>query len=183
MSQKIVGITGRKFNGKDTLGKYFIDELGYKKLAFADSLKEGCRCIFGFTDEQLYGEKKEEIDEFWKATPRKVLQFVGTELFRNQLAEIMPHLGHDIWVEVVRKKILDNPDTNFVITDVRFPNECEIIKKMGGIIIRVNRDSVNTTVDLHQSEIEIEKLDVDTVIQNDGSIDDLYVKLRAYLTS
>jgi len=180
MVGRIVGITGRKFNGKDTLGKYFIN-LGYEKLAFADALKEACRCIFGFNDEQLYGEKKEEEDEFWKVTPRTVLQFVGTELLRNQLSTIMPELGHDIWVEVIKKKILDNPDKRFVITDVRFPNECELIKKLGGTLIRVTRKSANTKIDVHESELEIEKLNVDININNDESIDQLYKNINIAL--
>ena len=176
MVSSVVGITGRKFNGKDTLGKYFIENMGYEKLAFADALKDACRCVFGFTDEQLYGDKKEEVDEFWKVTPRKVLQFVGTELFRNQLSTIMPELGNDIWVAVIKKKILDNPDKKFVITDVRFPNECELIKKLGGIVIRVNRNSVNNEIDPHSSELAIEKLDVDFEIENNGTIKELYEK-------
>jgi hypothetical protein len=181
MVSRVVGITGRKFNGKDTLGKYFIENMGYEKLAFADALKDACKCIFGFSDEQLYGDKKEEVDECWKVSPRKVLQFVGTELFRNQLSTIMPEIGNDIWVAVIKKKILDNPSKKFVITDVRFPNECELIKKLGGTIIRVNRSSVNTEVDVHASEIAIEKLEVDFQMENDGTIEELYEKFSKLL--
>ena len=37
-----------------------------------------------------------------------------------------------VWVSFVKKKIIDNPDKNFVIPDVRFENEVEVIKGMGG---------------------------------------------------
>lgn len=174
MAVKLIGITGRKFNGKDTLGKYFVEKMGFTRLAFADALKDACKCIFNFNDDQLYGEKKETEDPFWKVTPRKVLQFVGTELFRNKLVEIMPDLGENIWVEVLRKKILDNPDKCFVITDVRFPNECEMIKNMGGIVIRVKRDCMNKETDLHSSELEIEKLSVNFEIENNGTVEEMY---------
>jgi hypothetical protein len=175
---KVVGITGRKGNGKDTLGNYLVKNYDYKRIAFADALKDACRCIFGFSDEQLYGGLKEEIDEFWQTSPRKVLQFVGTDLFRDHLAEIMPWINQNIWVEVVKKKILDewktNPDARFVITDVRFPNEINLVKELGGISIRVSRPSVNTATDPHSSEIQIETLPVNFDVLNEGSLEDLY---------
>ena len=68
MNKSIIGITGKKFNGKDTGAIYLINNYGYERLAFADALKEACKCIFGFTNEQLYGNKKEDIDEYWYNT-------------------------------------------------------------------------------------------------------------------
>ncbi len=175
---QVLGVTGHKYNGKDTLGNYFVEKYGYKRLAFADSLKDGCREIFGFSDEQLYGNKKEIIDEYWGVTPRTVLQYVGTDLFREQLGNIIPKIGKNIWLKVVEKKILDelklNPNARFVVTDVRFPNECQMIKDLGGIVIRVKRDCVNNVADFHISELEIEKLDVNIELQNNGSKDELF---------
>lgn len=175
---QVIGVTGRKFNGKDTLGNYFVEKYGYKRLAFADALKNGCREIFGFTNEQLYGDQKETFDEYWDTTPRTVLQYVGTDLFREQLCTIMPKVGKNIWLKVVEKKILDelkiNPNARFVITDVRFQNECQMIKNMGGIVIRVKRDSVNNVVDCHCSELEIEKLNVNVELPNNGTKQELF---------
>jgi hypothetical protein len=174
----IIGITGRKFNGKDTLGLYLIEKYSYNRLGFADSLKEACKCIFTFTDEQLYGNEKEIEDSYWKVTPRKIFQYIGTELFRNQLHVIMPDVKENIWVEVVKKQILDkikqNSNTKIVITDVRFQNEVDMIHELGGIIIKVNRKSVNNNIDTHSSELEIDKLNIDIVLDNDNTIEDLY---------
>jgi len=142
----LIGITGRKFHGKDTLVNRLVQRFGYKKFAFADPLKEACRIIFGFNHEQLYGNKKEEKDVFWNITPRKIFQFVGTDLFRDQAKNIIPNIGEDLWIEVIRKKILDewkeNPNQHIVITDVRFPNEADMIHQMNGIIVRVKRDKM-----------------------------------------
>lgn len=175
---KLIGITGRKFNGKDTLGNYYVEKYGYIRLAFADALKKGCAEIFGFSDEQLYGNLKETADDFWKITPRTVLQYVGTDLFREQLNVIMPEIGQNIWTKVVEKKISDirkvNPNACFVITDVRFPNECDLVRKLGGVVVRVKRDSVNNTIDTHQSEIEIENLQVHFEIKNNGEKSELF---------
>lgn len=179
----VIGITGRKYNGKDTVGNWLGLHHGYKRIAFADALKDACRCIFGFTDEQLYGSLKETPDAFWKASPRTILQYVGTNLLRDQLAQIIPHIGNDIWVNVVMKQMLDawktNPEQKFVITDVRFENEVKLISDLGGIMIRVKRDAINTTVDMHISELNIEKLKVDHEILNDGTVADLYEKIKS----
>lgn len=175
---KLIGITGKKFSGKDTLGKNFVEAHCFKRLAFADALKSACKSIFGFTDEQLYGNEKEIEDSFWKTTPRAVLQYVGTELFRNQLNVIMPHVKNNIWVDVVKKQILDvwkvNPHACFVITDVRFPNEIAMIKELGGCMIRVKREKVANECDSHSSEAGIDDLVVDMEVLNNGTIEELY---------
>ncbi len=184
-SHQLIGITGLKRSGKDTLGSNFVEKYGYKRLAFADALKDGCKEIFGFTDDQLYGDKKETIDEYWGVTPRTVLQYVGTDLFRDQLGLIIPKIGKNIWLKVVEKKILDewknNPATRFVITDVRFSNECQMVKELGGIVIRVKRDSVNNSTDCHSSELEIEKLDVTVEIPNNDTKDELFMLATQFL--
>lgn len=187
MYPQIIGITGRKSNGKDTLGSYLVENHGYKRIAFADALKDASKCIFSLNDEQLYGNSKEKIDEFWQVTPRQILQFVGTDLFRNHLAELIPWVSNDIWVQVVKKKIQDelknDPHTKFVITDVRFQNEIDLVKSFNGLTVRVERKSANTTIDLHQSELEIETLCVDLVITNDDTIENLCVNFTNMLYS
>jgi hypothetical protein len=97
----------------------------------------------------------------------------------------MPHIGKNIWIEVVKRKILKEleKNKNIVITDVRFPNELELIKTFGGIIIRVTRDSVNTQLDVHESEKLIETLQVDYDIQNNGTIEELYKKISELVVS
>jgi hypothetical protein len=157
---KIIGITGKKYSGKDTLGSYFVEKHNYVQIAYADALKDAVKCIFDFDDEQLYGSKKEEIDEFWKITPRQVLQFVGTDLFRNNMKNLIPHIDNNIWIYVVKRKILNimkkNPDVCFVITDARFQNEINMVKELGGIVIKVTRDNINNN-DSHESESLIQK--------------------------
>lgn len=181
ISARVVGITGKKGNGKDTVGEHLVKKHGYVRIAFADALKDACRCIFGFTEEQLYGGLKEEVDEFWQTSPRIILQFVGTELFRDKMLEIMPWINKNIWVEVVKKKMTDiwktNPNAKFVITDVRFPNEMDMIKSFNGVTIRVNRPNVNNIVDPHPSEILIDTLPVMFEIENIETLNELYSKV------
>ena len=122
--------------------------------------------------------QKEVLDDFWKTSPRTVLQYLGTELFREQMDKIIPHIGKNIWIEVVKRKLLDswkkNPDMKFVITDVRFQNELDFIKEMGGITIKVVRDSANNNDDCHPSEMELDNLVTDHNISNNGTLDELF---------
>jgi hypothetical protein len=181
MLPKIIGISGKKFNGKDTIGDYLVKKYGYTRIGFADALKEACRCIFGFDEEQLYGNKKETIDDFWKVTPRAILQYVGTDMFRDNIEKIIPHVKKDIWLRVIEKKINNileiNPDSKFVITDLRFENESQFINKLGGIKIRVTRqinNDKNNLYSFHDSEKEIDKLSVNYDMSNDGTLNELY---------
>ena len=179
----IVGITGKKFNGKDTLGNHLVSKYGYIRIAFADPLKEVLKTVFNFNDAQLYGESKETIDEYWKVTPRTVMQYVGTDMFRNQMGKIIPNIGTNIWIEVIKRKILDiwktNPTQKIVLTDLRFPNEINLIKELGGIIIRVKRNidkSEDEFVVIHESETYIDMFDVDYDFENNKNKDMLYEK-------
>ena len=66
----IIGISGKKRSGKDTVADFLIQEYGFIKYGFADPIKQIAKIIFGFNEEQLYGDKKEEIDKIWKIKPR-----------------------------------------------------------------------------------------------------------------
>ena len=180
---KVIGITGQKFSGKDTLGDYFVNELGYTRIAFADALKEAVKCIFDFDDEQLYGSKKEIPDDYWNFSARQALQFVGTDLFRNQISTLSPHIEKNIWVHVVKRKILNriekDPHAKFVITDARFPNEIDMVKELGGIVIKLRRNNNNT--DTHESEALIESLYCDYDISNNDTKENLYMTIKEQL--
>jgi hypothetical protein len=175
----VIGITGRKRSGKDTVGKYLVDNHRFIRVAYADALKEACKIIFGFSDEQVYGDDLKEVeDEYWKHSPREVLQKVGTELFRERLPEICANISNDIWIRSVDRQIQHlrkQGHTRFVVTDARFPNELDFITKYKGVTWKIQRPSiiVNTS-DVHASETMIDELKCDTDIVNDRSHNDLY---------
>lgn len=81
-------------------------------------------------------------------SPRFVLQWWGTEYRRMRYRD-------DYWREQVRQVILANPDINFIITDVRFPDEGSMLKGMGGTVSRVVRPGLAGSNDpalMHSSE-------------------------------
>lgn len=158
----IVGIAGKAHHGKDTLGRTFVRN-GYTRLAFADALKDACKIIFGFTAAELDDAKKEEVDPFWGMTRRSILQRVGTDCFRD-------HFSEDIWVKVVERKIRDmlskDPNARIVITDVRFQNEADMIRRLGGVVLKVVRytNAHKKTASQHASETQ--DIVCDRVIDN-----------------
>ena len=114
---------------------------------------------------------------------RDFLQKLGTDGLRDGLHE-------NVWVNALManyKPIDYNDDVqpelpNWIITDTRFPNEAEAIKKAGGIIIRINRIGVKPIND-HPSEVSLDKWDFDHIITNDGSLEDLERKIKNVLQS
>lgn len=182
MNQNLIGITGYKRSGKDTAGEYFIKQ-GYIKYAFAGPLKKACQEIFMFTDEQTEGKDKEKYDDRWNISARKVFQRFGTEIFRENLADFYPEMEKikenfwtyrfKIWYE---NQLEINKDVKIVVTDVRFDNEANIIKELGGIIIKVERKN-KKNLDQHKSETSIEKIKCDYLVKNDSNIENYYKKL------
>ena len=181
----LIGISGIKKSGKDTSANFLIERYGLVKKSFAEPLKKACKELFYLSDTQLYGsqEEKEAPDEIWfGCSARKILQFVGTDLLRDQLNKIMPELGEDIFVynfKLWYENELKNKNTpHIIISDVRFQNEVDYIKKLGGIIIRINRPEVESN-DMHPSEIQIKNLiGVDYDVDNSNTLNMLYQEIN-----
>lgn len=178
---RIIGVAGKKYSGKDTVGNYLVKYHGYRKIAFADALKRICKLLFDFTDEQLNTDLKDSVEERWDKTPREILQFVGTELLRDMLGNFVPKLGKSIWIDIVRRQIMNSAD-KIVITDVRFENEMNLVHELGGIVFLVERDTNYS--DSHVSEQNINILkellnENDKIIHNNGTLDELYQQIES----
>jgi len=200
----IIGITGLKRSGKDTIADYIKDKYNYKKMALADSLKKACQEIFLFDDDQLWGDKKDLIDARYNTTPRKILQVVGSELFQFDIYNYIPEISKAVplrmlWVNRVLLEIYkmqnkapihstekmyqgyfgEDKELDIVISDVRFPHEALAIQKFNGIVIKVIRNGLK--VDDHISEKSVDDIQCEYTIINDGTIKDLYNKVNHVL--
>jgi hypothetical protein len=174
----VIGMIGKAGSGKDTVADYVTSKYGFNKLAFADPLKKAVQIIFDIDDEHMFDRAlREETLENWAPwSTRKLLQFVGTDLMRDQIDK-------NIWVKnaVSRVKRLSRA----IISDVRFPNEVDDVKAMleghaQMVFIRVTRpdhEDAQGGIKDHASESHIDDLDADIDILNDGTLEDLYMKV------
>jgi len=181
INKMIFGILGKKGHGKDTVSDYLVENYGFEKEALATPLKNACREIFNFTDEQLYTNLKEEVDPYWGIKPRIILQWLGTDVLRKEINKIIPGIDDNIWINSLilkyKNKQKDNPNLDMVVSDCRFPNEIRELHKLGCIIIKINRPSLVNN-DEHESEKNIDLIkDYDYEIINDGTLDELYDKI------
>lgn len=157
--------------GKDTAADYLVERYGFTKIAFAGPLKEAAKIIYGLTDEQLYGDKKEVVDEFWGETPRQILQVAGTNALRT-------HHRQDIWVMATKKKIIVDPNRNWVISDARFINEADMVKSLSGYAVRIDANfpgQQHIKTGEHISEVEmLDYTNWDWVLQNNSTLEQFY---------
>jgi hypothetical protein len=168
-SLKIIGICGQKFNGKDTIADYLVSNYGFTKISLGDPVKHALQEIFCFSYEQLWGVQKEITDSFWKVTPREMMQYFGTECLRIKFGTDYPHIGNNIWVLALHRKIdelISKGITKIVVPDLRFPNEEKPIRDFGGCVLKVIRKKL-VSGDSHASENSLEHINVDHVIYNE----------------
>lgn len=194
----LLGICGFKGSGKDTLGDYLVKNKGFIKFSFASVLKDITAVLFNWDRNMLEGntkesrEEREKEDKWWseklgfKVTPRIMLQKIGTEIMRN-------NLHADIWKIIVERKIVENKDKNIVITDCRFVNELDMIKKYNGKVIHIYRSlpdwykeykntNNNSPINgIHQSELNWIKYDFDIELDNSGLLEELYNNINKYI--
>lgn len=107
-------------------------------------------------------------------SPRFILQFWGTEYRRRGVPGLCE--GADsYWLDKVKAVIVDNPDTSFVVTDVRFRNEFNFVREIGGMLARVRRPELEAREALeraksgraaHGSETELLDANVDVDLNN-----------------
>ena len=169
----IIGIVGKKRSGKDTIADHLCEKHRFRKYSLALPMKIACKEIFLFDDSQMWGDKKEVIDERYGVTPRKILQVFGTELFQYDIYNHIPELENrfKLWHKE------NNITQSIVLSDIRFPHESNVIKELGGILIKVERETGLET-DSHASELEMESIIPDFVIDNNGTIEELKNKIN-----
>lgn len=174
----IIGIAGYKGSGKDTAGSVLIDKYGFEKISFAAPMKDLVAQMFNIDRFMLEGSdcKMRALREDPKfgaygMSGRKLLQEIGTGL--------RDIVSPNIWVDMALKNCID--DENYVITDVRFPNEVEAIHNKGGFVIGIKRPGFNG--DGHISEHSLDDIALPYIINNDESIDILKVKMDTLINA
>jgi hypothetical protein len=209
----IIGVCGFIGSGKDTIADYLVNIYEFRRESFANSLKDAVAQVFGWDRTMLEGRTKqarewrEQVDPWWakrlnmpNLTPRLMLQLWGTEVCRRGF-------HNDIWIAALENKLRNSQD-NIVISDCRFPNEIKSIKESGGIVVRVMRGPEpkwlihaknfmagdrnmgwalgqrNLEFDnIHASEYSWVNTKFDAVLDNNGSMDDLFKQINDLASS
>lgn len=177
--KKWVGLYGRAQAGKDTVAGLMKDIAGFRRVAFADPLREMALDIDPLVGQDVHLREIVLVHgwEDAKKHPevRRFLQRLGTDGVRK-------HIDQDWWVKAGIQAGLDKSlsrgrnrqkaESRVVFTDVRYPNEADAIRDQGGYIVKVVRDGDNPAVG-HISESSMTTVEPDYVLDNNGSIDDL----------
>ena len=201
----IIGICGFISSGKDTAANYLVGWHGFRRDSFAGALKDAVAHVFGWDRELLEGLTtearawREQVDPWWAErlgmphlTPRWVLQYWGTEVCRQGFHD-------DIWIAALENRLRQRTG-HTVISDVRFPNEVAAIRNAGGRIVWIRRGAdpewcttliemrQNSTLgictdymqqfNVHASEWAWVGTKFDSVVDNNGSVEQLYDSLK-----
>lgn len=166
----IYGIAGEKFSGKDTIAEAIIARyaragMKAKKVPFAEPLKQAVCAMFGWDRSRLEDHAfKETPEPITGKTPRYIMQAMGTEFGREIL--------HDqVWIRLAGAEVQRCIDAGIVpiLTDVRFVNESDYVRSVGGKIIHVINPETVTRTDGHASENGVPKMVGDASFINEKS--------------
>lgn len=139
MPKVVIGLAGRKGSGKSAVASLLVKELGAVRSSFGDPLKHMLKTL-GLTDAQLWGDLKEVPDDdlLNGKTPRHAMQTLGTQWGRH-------HISPNLWASAWKKKAMIDKPTVTVLDDVRFDNEVEAIRSLGGIVLGLEREAPSFT--------------------------------------
>lgn len=185
----IIGISGKAGSGKDTAAKmlevlYANPDISYENfinrryrdfadiqvIHFADILKETVQALFGIGEWETNTQEGKKMTISWIGkTVRELLQGVGQGL--------RDAIDPDLWV----KALFANTEgwANYIIADVRYPNELMAVKERGGVLLRIDRNGAGAGN--HSSETALDGYEEwDVHIENNGSMEDLFEAMRIF---
>lgn len=174
MKNMLIGICGKASAGKDTVADYLVKKYSYKKIALADPIKRMVKDVFVLDDHTVYDRvaREQPLPQWNGWSVRRFLQIIGTELFRKNIDDA-------IWVKSLWYRVKADSSSNYVCSDVRFPNEISYLKENcpAFFTIKVKRYGCDGNVGVKGHESEAYDLDTDYFIENNGTFDELYTKV------
>lgn len=196
MIAPIVGIAGPAGAGKDSFADALVERCAFKKMAFADPLREMALAIDPIVDWESrlhpgfgthairpvrYSEALDEVGyneaKFKYPEIRRFLQRLGTNAVRETL-------GDNTWTDIAMDRARGATSEGLAgvaISDVRFRNEARAIKVAGGVVVQVQRPGVEP-LGGHISEHDLDNWTFDYVIRNDESLDSLAEMAGGFLS-
>lgn len=209
MKRQLIGLVGLIGSGKGTTGEILQNEYNFSPMSYAGTLKDCLSIIFGWPRDMIEGDTpesrkwREKVDSWWSKelnienfTPRLAMQLVGTNALRS-------HVSENLWVSVLHHKLNCHHTGRCVITDCRFPNEIDLIRKLGGQVWRIKRgddpdwfdtamecNSINDPSKMNQFYPEVHISEwawvgqpIDRTITNDTTLDELKDKIKCLIST
>ncbi len=173
----IIAISGKAGSGKDTLGdiiKKLINDNSIEVVQFSGSIKKIAHILLGkgSCGDNVYSREFKDnlLSKYsFSMDSHYTRCSTGRDFYKKMADFYKLLLGSRIFIHILFRDY--KTDDKWIITDVRYKNEVEAIKDMGGIVIRINRDSVVPVN--HESEYELDDYEFDYVVENNSTIDDL----------
>jgi hypothetical protein len=196
----IIGLTGLQACGKDTVALILKAHVRFSHLAFADPLRSEICSAYDVPAKLLTNRDTKEVPSPQLALLNcKNYEFVGLMLKQAAAAEDLCNLSDFIeaprsprqlmrwwgteyrreathtnyWTRNMVQRVKgfqDGHQWRQVISDVRFPNEAETVRAMGGEIWQIKRPGLKRDVS-HISETDGSEFNPDVVIDNRGDLD------------
>jgi hypothetical protein len=166
---KVIGFSGLINSGKTTAAEILVQHRGARRWSFADPLRGMLKTLLmcHYPEDQaenfLRREKTVPLRPFGEKTARYLLQTLGTGWGRNMIM-------FNVWSETMRGRLESVRDQRItiVVDDVRYQNEADVIKSMGGKIVRIDWEAAIPPT--HDSDSQI--IESDAVVSNNGSMAD-----------
>lgn len=177
----IIGIGSKMCVGKDTVANYWQEKYGIVKVSFAAKLKSMVRDLYNLTGSHTDGaDKTTALPQFNGITARDIMQKFGQ--YNRNIYEY-------VWVDYVFNVIIPSLEEGSiaVIADCRYLNEADKVKEIGGYTVNVVRDTSDYGISEdqrnHSSETSLDGYDFDFIIDNDGTLEELYAKADLVMES
>jgi len=170
----LVALSGKARVGKDTLADYICSEYQGVSAAFAQPITATAK-FMGFSDEEMY-HRKERCNSVIGLSVRAFKQRFGESMRKE--------FGSTIFIRVLKARMdkimmSPNPPKVFVISDLRFPDELQMVREWGGKIIRIQRDVPAVRADFSETALDNYR-DWDCVIDNNGTMDELFEQFNVF---
>lgn len=179
---KIIAFGHRKRVGKDLACSILfrhlrVNKINVQKAGFAQELKRVCHSLYGwaglmepeFYEQPSNESKREEILSGIYKTPRQIWIEVSQKL---------KDVHNDTWLNLLFNKY--SKCEILLISDLRFPNEVEAIRKRGGTLVKIINPRIEPTSDIADDALEGFS-DWDYIINNDGSIEQYNTNLMSLI--
>ncbi len=164
---KLIGFNGYARSGKDTLAAFLVSEFGYRRVAFADALRN-----FITATNPSIADRVNAVG--WETAK---LEADVRQALRDYGAAARDFIHPNVWIFAALRS---QPARELIaVSDVRFPNEAAAIKDSGGRLVRVERPGVGPANDI---DTLLDRYDrFDAIIRNDGTVELLHARMRSIL--